>query len=425
MIKKIPPIKSQKGIERQYQKQLNKLGKVLILEVRKQVLSFIKAQQSSYVMDGFGDQLGVIFRKLNSIFTGTATASFAETTASQVIQKIGAANKSRFGRAVARATGVDLGNIITSEGLEDFMAVSINKNVSLIKSLPEEYLKQVETIVNNGVVSGARYSTIEKEIISKTGANSKLVNRIKTIARNEVQTINSQITLRRSESLGITKGIYKSSKDERVRKSHAELDGIEFELKKGAWSKTAQKFIQPGITDINCRCSYSPIIKVDEEPKKKKVVKKPGIPPIIEKNEIEKAVNSVKDLPKFKNIPDSVSIPFKAYKEVDHQTYKPTSKIFKKARNLAQKDKKIKFIPLEKIIPTETWIEKSTVLNILEKFNWNKYLKSPTGNIQPPRIVKYEEKYYIHDGHHRLSSLKFLKIKKAPVQLIDMDSMKI
>lgn len=287
MIKKIPPMKSQKGIEIQYQKQLNKLGKVLILEVRKQVLNFIKAQQSSYVMDGFGDQLGVIFRRLNAVFTGTAVASFAETAASKVVQKIGAASKSKFGRAVARATGVDLVNIITSEGLEDFMALSVNKNVSLIKSLPEEYLKQVETIVNNGVVSGARYSTIEKEITSKTGANSKLANRIKTIARNEVQTINSQITLRRSENLGITKGIYKSSKDERVRKSHAELDGVEYELKKGAWSKTAQKFIQPGITDINCRCSYSPIIQVGEEKlmpseekikiSKEKIAEKPSV----------------------------------------------------------------------------------------------------------------------------------------------------
>lgn len=257
------PVKSQKGIEKQYQKQLNKLGKILIASVRTEVLTFLKVQQSSYVIDGFGDQLGVIFRRLNSTFTGNATVSFAETTAAQMVQKAGAANKNKFDRTVFRAIGIDLGSVIVSEGLEDFMALSINKNVSLIKSLPEEYLKQVETIVNNGLVSGARYSTIEKEIISKTGANSKLANRIKTIARNEVSTINSQLTLRRSKSLGITEGIYKSSQDERVRTCHAELDGVRYELKKGAWSKSCQKFIQPGITDINCRCTYSPIIEVN------------------------------------------------------------------------------------------------------------------------------------------------------------------
>ena len=298
------PVKSQKGIELRYRKQLNKLGKALILNIRSEVLTYLKANQSSYVVDslsivaeeklkfisnrfnfddgyefwdeyfeytdgllrdskkkieqfyfkdGIGDQLGVIFRRLNGLFTGNATASFAEVTASAMVEKVGTANKNKFDRTVARATGVDLGSIITSEGLEDFTALSVNKNVSLIRSLPEEYLKQVETIVNNGVVSGARFRTIEKEIASKTGANSKLANRIKTIARNEVQTINSQITLRRSESLGIKKGIFRTSKDERVRTCHDELEGIEFEIKKGAWSKSCQKFIQPGITDINCR----------------------------------------------------------------------------------------------------------------------------------------------------------------------------
>jgi SPP1 gp7 family putative phage head morphogenesis protein len=267
MMKKIKqkiaaPIKSQKGIEVKYRRQMNKLGALLIAAVKKEVLEYIKANESSYVADGVGDQLEVIFNRLNAKFTGTAIASFSKTTSQQMVNKVGQSNKAKFDRSIARATGVDLGSVITSEGLEDFVALSVNKNASLIKSLPEEYLKQVETIVNNGVASGARYSTIQKEITAKTGANSKLVNRIKTIARNEVQTINSQITLRRSESLGIKKGIYRTSNDERVRQCHKELDGVEYELKKGAWSKTCGKFIQPGITDINCRCSYSPIIEV-------------------------------------------------------------------------------------------------------------------------------------------------------------------
>lgn len=236
---------------------------MLIQAVRTELLPYLKANQNVYVADGIGDQLGVIFRRLNGTFTGTAVAGFAKNTAAQMVEKVGIANRNRFNRSVAGATGVDLGSIITAEGLEDFITLSINKNVSLIKSLPEEYLKQVETIVNNGVVSGARFSTIEKEITAKVGsANSKLASRIKTIARNEVQTINSQITLRRSEKLGIKRGIYRTSEDERVRTCHKELNGVEFEIAKGAWSKSCQKFIQPGITDINCRCSYSPIIEV-------------------------------------------------------------------------------------------------------------------------------------------------------------------
>ena len=267
---KAAPIKSNKVLERQYQKQLNKLGKSLIVAVRKEVLTYLKAHQSSYVSDGLGDQLGLIFKQLNAIFTGTAVAGFAEGTASQMVEKVGTTNKKKFDRVVERATGVDLGAIVTAEGLEDFIELSVNKNVSLIKSLPEEYLKQVETIVNNGVVSGARYTTIEKEIISKTGASAGLANRIKLIARNEVSTINAQINKRRSEALGIKKGIWRTSEDERVRgnpsgkypnakPSHFKLNGEEFDLSKGM--KVNGEFIFPGIP-INCRCSYSPIIEV-------------------------------------------------------------------------------------------------------------------------------------------------------------------
>lgn len=278
------PIKSSRGIEAKYRRQMNKLGKLLIASVKIEVLEYIKAHESTYVMDGVGDQLEVIFNRLNARFTGTAVAGFAKVTSQQMVNRVGQSNKAKFDRTVARATGVDLGSIIATEGLEDFVALSVNKNASLIRSLPEEYLKQVETIVNNGVVSGARYSTIQKEIMAKTGANSKLANRIKTIARNEVQTVNSQISLRRSDNLGIKKGIFRTSKDERVRKCHKELNGDEYELKKGAWSESCGKYIQPGITDINCRCSYSPIINIDEtgsitekEPEKlveKKVIKK-------------------------------------------------------------------------------------------------------------------------------------------------------
>ena len=215
------------------------------------------------MIDGLADTINVIFRRLNGQFTGTVMMGFSKMTAAQMVAKVGANNKRRFNKTVEKVTGVNLGGIITSEGLDDFVELSVNKNVSLIKNLPEEYLKQIETIVNNGVVNGTRYSEIAKQIQTKTGANGKLANRIKLIARNEVQTINSQISLRRSESLGIKKGIYMTSDDERVRACHKELDGVEYDLAKGAWSKTCQKFIQPGVTDINCRCSFRPIIEVD------------------------------------------------------------------------------------------------------------------------------------------------------------------
>lgn len=270
-----PPVKSLKIQEMMYRKQLNRLGKMLIKAVREDVLSFIKTHEAEYVADGIGAQLGTIFENLNAKFTGPLVSGFAQVTSSEMVEKIFRSNKRKFDNSIYRALGVDATAIISNEGLEDLLTLSKKDGVILIKSLPQEYLKEVEIIVNNGVKTGARYSEIAKQISARVpgSSNRKLANRIKTIARNEVSTINSQINLRRSEALGIEKAIWRTSEDERVRgnpsgkypkaiPSHFKLNGKEFDLKKGMKTETGE-YIWPG-GPINCRCSYSPIIEWDK-----------------------------------------------------------------------------------------------------------------------------------------------------------------
>lgn len=267
----VPAVKNMKGLERKYTKELNRLGRQLIKSVRENVLVFLKAQEPAYISDSIATNLNTIFTNLNREFTGVIVAGFAEQTASGMVNTVSQTNQQRFNRTINRATGINLGAIATEEGIEDFITLQINKNVGLIKSLPEEYLKQVETIVNNGVLNGEPASSIAKKISARAGsANKTLANRIKTIARNEVQTVNAQISKRRTEALGVTEGIWRTAEDERVRgnpgglypnakPSHFKANGQRFELKKGL--KVDGQFIFPGIP-INCRCTFSPVIEV-------------------------------------------------------------------------------------------------------------------------------------------------------------------
>jgi SPP1 gp7 family putative phage head morphogenesis protein len=257
------PVWPQKTIENSYRIKLNKLGRTLIKAVRDRVLAYLKMNESGYVVDAVGDDLARIFNELNSVFTGVITAGFADEAATSMVNTVERTQKRQFDNSIERAVGVDLGGIIQVEGLQDFLNISISNNVSLIKSIPTQYFQQIENIVKKGVVSGSRYATIEKQIISETGINSKLAKRIKLIATDQVQTITSQLNVRRSQALGITEGIYRTSEDKAVRVCHKELNGVRYELSKGAWSKICQKWIQPGITDIRCRCAYSPIIEWD------------------------------------------------------------------------------------------------------------------------------------------------------------------
>ena len=272
-IKIAAPVRPLKGQEFFYRKELMKLGRLLTKAIRVEILPFIKAHQTEYVLDGVASQLEILFNKLNARFAGVITAGFASITANEVVTQTAKTNKKRFDTSIERATGVDYGAIIATEGLTDFMESSINRNTSLITNLSPEYLKQIRVIVTNGVSSGAKYSTIAQQITGIKGANASLGNRIKTIAMNEIQTINSQLTLRRSTSLGITEGIWRTSDDEKVRgnpsgkypkakPSHFKLDGKKFNLKKGMKTETGT-YIWPG-SEINCRCDYSPVINLDE-----------------------------------------------------------------------------------------------------------------------------------------------------------------
>ncbi len=263
-IKVAAPLGATKSQELQYRRQLNKLGQALISSVRQELMPFLKTNQPQYVADGVSHQLAFIFAMLNKRFEGAAGVGFSKLTATQMMERLENTNKAKFERAMERATGVDLKSLINNEGLTDFVNLSVSRNSRLITNISQEYLNKVQVIVETGVSSGERYASIAKKISSAGGANEQLGNRIKTIATNEIQTINAQLNMKRSEKLGVTMGIFRTSEDEKVRPCHRELNGQVFVLKKGAKTKGGKcaPYIIPGVTDINCRCRFSPIIEI-------------------------------------------------------------------------------------------------------------------------------------------------------------------
>ena len=124
------------------------------------------------------------------------------------------------------------------------------------------------------------------------------------------------------------------------------------------------------------------------------------------------AVNEVTGKP----IPDSILVPWG--KVGTHFDYKAASSEFQEAMSVA----KDKTVDLSKLIPSEFFVKKSRIQLIIKNFDPNLLTKSPAGNTMPSRVVKYKGNLYIHDGHHRLSSLKLMGKKSAVVRFIDMDN---
>lgn len=126
------------------------------------------------------------------------------------------------------------------------------QNVSLIKSIPEQYFTQIEGIVSRGAQQGILLKDLKKQVQSRFKVTE---NRAKLIARDQVSKFNGQLTKIRQEKAGIKKYIWSTSGDERVRDSHAAKDGRTY-----SWDSPPADTGHPS-EDINCRCVAIPVIE--------------------------------------------------------------------------------------------------------------------------------------------------------------------
>jgi SPP1 gp7 family putative phage head morphogenesis protein len=163
------------------------------------------------------------------------------------------ANKQRFYKAMENAVGVNLNNVLQNEGLEDIMYSTTKENVALIKTIPEEYFKQIEGIVFRGTVQGRDATSMIKQITELGHSTEK---RARLIARDQTSKLNSALNQQRSQNLGIEEYIWRTANDERVRDTHKSKNGKTFR-----WDDPPKDTGHPG-QDIQCRCVAQAIIKV-------------------------------------------------------------------------------------------------------------------------------------------------------------------
>lgn len=245
----------------QYFKTLNKLTKSMRYDVKNKIFPIIRLLEKKYTTDSYVEDITQVVAML-SLKYANETASVAKTIAKKMVYNISSKNKKSFDKSLKNQTGVDLSDILVDDGLTDFLDAQVSKNVSLIKSIPQEYFKSIETVVMNGVANGLRFEEIAKQIGGIKGissVNGKLQNRIKLIARNETSNINSSINKRRQELLEIKEFKWVTAHDERVRTSHARINGNIYNWDDLPIVDGVKTF--PG-QPINCRCIAIPVIKI-------------------------------------------------------------------------------------------------------------------------------------------------------------------
>jgi SPP1 gp7 family putative phage head morphogenesis protein len=128
---------------------------------------------------------------------------------------------------------------------KDFIA----ENVKLIRSIDDDYLDRVAVVIEKAQREGWTAARAAQELSSTTEIT---LNRAKLIARDQIATVNSQITKQRQTAAGVERYRWSTSRDERVRPEHAEREGRVF-----SWDNPPPDG-HPG-EPINCRCVAIPI----------------------------------------------------------------------------------------------------------------------------------------------------------------------
>lgn len=246
-------------IEQQYAKILRGVIDGINAELKTRIADELKAEIAARE-DGYrADDLSAVLRAIRSLATGNIPGlSFVRNIGDSVRSAI----DGNWQKAINQAIGVN----VALPGTD--MSASIDawaeENTALITNLAQSYLSKVTTAVNSGFRDGLSWRDISKNIQAETGVAKR---RADLIARDQVATMNMQVTKQRAADLDIKQFVWRTMEDQRVRgnpsglypkakPSHYARNGKTYNWSDGAGSQ--DKF--PGLA-VNCRCYAANVIE--------------------------------------------------------------------------------------------------------------------------------------------------------------------
>ena len=173
----------------------------------------------------------------------------------------------KFTEAARRATDSSFQQALKDAGfavefkvtpvMRDAMNATIAENVSLIKSIPQQYLTQVEGTIMRGFTAGRDLKAITDELSDHYGVSKR---RAAIIARDQSNRLTATVTQARRVELGLFEAEWVHSHAGKVpRPSHVQAgkDKAKFDVRKGLLLDG--QWLLPGQA-INCRCSSRTIL---------------------------------------------------------------------------------------------------------------------------------------------------------------------
>lgn len=253
--------------ERRFQVRLDRMVEEMTKAAQREVERYFRDQWTgdSVGMDAPSFTSGVsrLLRRLAERFTVMFTER-AGGLAEALSKGVSDATAGQLGASLKEVSGgVTLKTDVVSGAVGEVMKAGVKENVSLIKSIPEEYFQKIEGDVMRSIQTGRGMADLVPAI-EKHGHSTR--KRAELIARDQTSKATTAINRARMQGLGIRKFEWlHSSGGKEPRPLHKNvLNGQIFDLDNPPIidDRTGERGL-PGQL-INCRCRMVPVISFEE-----------------------------------------------------------------------------------------------------------------------------------------------------------------
>lgn len=144
--------------------------------------------------------------------------------------------------------------------MRDIVDATVHANVSLIKSIPQKYLSDVEGMVMRSVQTGRDLGQLTQDLQKTYGVTRR---RAAFIARDQNNKATAAFNRARELELGLDEAEWNHSHGSREpRPTHVEAgkNKTRYKISKGWFDPAVGRYIQPG-EEPGCKCFGRPVIK--------------------------------------------------------------------------------------------------------------------------------------------------------------------
>lgn len=256
------PINPPLGVASSYAAEMRALIDVMSAEVEAEIRDLFK--QPEFAMDASPSaQARILTNALIKKFTERFNGK-AKSTAEKFTRRANKANESAVKSSIQKMAGdISLPAAPFSPEVQDILSAIVTENVSLIKSIGQQYLGQVQQSVMRSIAQGTDITGLVKELQRHKGVS---LRRAKIIAFDQTHKISNALSRARFMNAGITKYVWRhTGGSNEPRPLHVKYDGRTFRYDTPVKVQDDPVvYGYPG-TLINCSCRQQPVVEFREE----------------------------------------------------------------------------------------------------------------------------------------------------------------